>query len=149
MKLEDEIKQKKFRNEYHKLAVNLIFTNGWFIGLQNQIINRFDITSVQFNILRILRGQHPKPASINMLKERMLDKMSDVSRLVDRLLSKKLVDRKICPNDRRKAEVLITDKGMNLLSEIDKLESEFDSVFKNISEDEAEIINSLMDKMRG
>jgi DNA-binding MarR family transcriptional regulator len=84
-----------------------------------------------------------------MLKERMLDKMSDVSRLVDRLLSKKLVDRKICPKDRRKAEVLITDKGMNLLSEIDKLESEFDSVFKNISEDEAEIINALMDKMRG
>jgi DNA-binding MarR family transcriptional regulator len=149
MKLEEEIKQKKFRNEYHKLAVNLIFTHGWFVEKQSKVFNDYGITSTQFNILRILRGQYPKPASINLLKERMLEKMSDVSRLVDRLLKKGWVDRQVCPNDRRKAEVVITNDGLDLLESIDKRDSEIDSALKGINKKEAAYINELLDKLRG
>jgi DNA-binding MarR family transcriptional regulator len=149
MKLEEEIKQKKFRSEYHKLAVNLIYTHGWFIGLHSKFLSAYDLTLAQFNILRILRGQHPNPASINTLKSRMLDKMSDVSRLIDRLLSKGLVERRICAEDRRRAEVLITEKGMELLKEIDKSDEEIDEKFKRLSIEEARIVNDLCDKLRG
>ncbi len=149
MKLEEEIKQKKFRNEFHKLAVNIIYTHSWLMNYNKKIFDKYDITSNQFNILRILRGQYPKPASINLLKERMLDKMSDASRLVDRLLKKGLVERKISSDDRRKVDVIITKKGLKLLSQIDELNPEFDRVFKNINKQEAQILNDLLDKMRG
>ncbi len=149
MKLEDEIKQKKFRNEFHKLAVNIIYTHGWLINKQSSFLKKHGITEAQFNILRILRGQYPNPSSINLLKERMLDKMSDASRLVDRLLQKGLVDRKICPDDRRRVEVVITEKGMELLNEIDKYNDEMDKIFDSISHDEARTLNNLLDKMRG
>ncbi len=149
MKLEEAIKQKKFRNEYHKLAVNLIYTHGWFVEKQSRVFNDYGLTSTQFNILRILRGQHPKPASINLLKERMLEKMSDVSRLVDRLMKKGWVDRQICPEDRRRAEVIITQEGLELLSKLDKRDSEIDNIFKGVTKMEATSANELLDKLRG
>ncbi|MBZ0200218.1 MAG: MarR family transcriptional regulator, partial [Ignavibacteriaceae bacterium] len=128
MKLEVEIKQKSFRNEYHKLAVNIIFTHGWLQNINAIFLKKYDLTSQQFNILRILRGQHPHPASINLLKDRMLDKMSDVSRLVERLRVKGLLHRTICNNDRRKSDVEITAGGLNLLNDIDAFENEFDDL---------------------
>jgi DNA-binding MarR family transcriptional regulator len=149
MKLEEEIHQKKFRNEYHKLAVNIIFTHGWLIEHQNRLLKKYKVTGAQFNILRILRGQHPNPASVNLLKERMLDKMSDASRLVDRLISKGLVDRKICPDDRRRVEVKITDAGLSLLQKIDEHNNEFDNNLIHLSEHDAKTINDLLDKLRG
>ena len=149
MKLEEEIKQKKFRNEYHKLAVNILYTHGWLVNHHAEHLKKSGITGAQFNILRILRGQHPNPASINLLKERMLDKMSDASRLVERLLQKDLVDRKICPDDRRRAEVIITERGLNLLKELDQKDGEFDELFKNLNETEVKTANELLDKMRG
>jgi len=149
MKLEAEIKQKKFRNEYHKLAVNIIYSCSWLQNYHKMIFDKFDLTSNQFNILRILRGQYPEPASINLLKERMLDRMSDASRLVDRLVKKELVERTHSKEDRRKVNVIITKKGLALLKEIDKLNDEFDSIFKHINKKEAKIINDLLDKMRG
>ena len=149
MKLEEEIKQKKFRNEYHKLAVNILYTHGWLLNNQAAFLKKHDLTSAQFNILRILRGQYPNPASINLLKERMLDKMSDTSRLVERLKQKDLVDRKICPDDRRRVEVVITEKGLKVLEEIDKHDDEIDQVFKKLNLSEARTVNQLLDKMRG
>lgn len=149
MKLEDEIKQKKFKNEYHKLAVNLIYTHGWLLNHQSQFFKKFQITGAQYNILRILRGQHPNPASINLLKERMLDKMSDTSRLVERLRQKGLVEREICPNDRRKVEVVITEKGMELLKSMDNIEDHFEIIFKNLKTNEAQLLNEYLDKLRG
>lgn len=149
MKLEDEIKQKKFKDEYHKLAVNLIYTHGWLLNHQSAFFKKFGITGAQYNILRILRGQHPGPASINLLKERMLDKMSDASRLVERLKSKGLVEREICPDDRRKVEVKITEKGMDLLAEMDKIEDQFEKLFKGIKSGEAKTLNELLDRLRG
>ena len=149
MKLEDEIKQKKFKNEFHKLAVNLIFTHGWLLDHQAKFFKKFGITGAQYNILRILRGQHPNPASINLLKERMLDKMSDASRLVERLKQKGLVEREVCTEDRRRVEVVINDKGLNLLKEMDKIEDRFEQIFKGIGNSEAKSLNDLLDRLRG
>lgn len=149
MKLEDEIKQHSFRNEYHKLAVNIIFTHSWLMSKIYELLDEYDLTPQQFNLLRILRGQYPQPASITLLKERMLDKMSDASRLVERLVTKGLVERKICPVDRRKVDVVITKKGLKLLEKIDKTDDEMDSFLKNITKKEAEQLNQLLDKLRG
>ncbi len=149
MKLEDEIKQKEFSNEYQKLAVNIIYTHGWLTYFQSKIFEQYGITLTQYNILRILRGQYPNPASVNLLKERMLDKRSDASRIVERLRIKGLIKRKICPNDRRKVEVLITEIGLELLENLDKHDVELDKAFKHLSTKEAKTINDLLDKMRG
>ncbi|MBU0476112.1 MAG: MarR family transcriptional regulator [Bacteroidetes bacterium] len=149
MLLEDEIKQQKFKSDYHKLAVNIIYTHGWLINKQTNIFKKFDITAAQFNILRILRGQHPNPVPVSLLKDRMLDKMSDASRLVERLRAKGLVDRKICSEDRRRVNVLITKKGLDLLTVLDGYESEFESFLKNLNVDEAIKTNRLLDKLRG
>src|SRR4030067_3175061 len=132
MKLEEEIKQKKFRNEYHKLAVNIFYTHGWLINHHASFLKKRGITAAQYNILRILRGQYPNPATVKLLKERMLDKMSDASRLVEKLRSKGLVDRKINDKSRRNVDVLITQKGLDLLAEIDKKNSEFDQLIENL-----------------
>jgi DNA-binding MarR family transcriptional regulator len=148
MKLELEIKQSKFRNEFHKLAVNIIYTYGWLMNFQAKLFSEFGITSNQYNILRILRGQYPKPATVNLLKERMLDKMSDASRLVERLRAKGFVKRNLSDEDRRRVDVMITEKGLNLLAEIDKFDSKVDSVFKKLTAKEVQTLNELLDKVR-
>ncbi|MBK7104883.1 MAG: MarR family transcriptional regulator [Ignavibacteriae bacterium] len=149
MKLEEEIKQKKFKSDYQKLAVNIIFTHGWLMNYQKKFFDKYDITGNQFNILRILRGQHPKPVSVNILRDRMLDKMSDASRLVERLRIKKLLIRNICKNDRRKSDINITEKGLQVLSELDTIDDEFIKLFNTLSENEIDTLNTLLDKMRG
>lgn len=149
MKLEEEIKQSKFRNEYHKLAVNIIFSNSWLMNFQTTLFQKYDLTGNQYNILRILRGQYPNPVTLNLLKDRMLDKMSDASRLVERLRVKGLVQRETCPTNRRSVDVIITEAGLNLLKEMDTLNSEYDAFLKNISPAEAKKMNDLLDKMRG
>jgi DNA-binding MarR family transcriptional regulator len=149
MKIEDEIKQKSFKSEYQKLAVNLLFTHGWLVSFQKKLFENHEITNAQFNILRILRGQYPDPVSINILKERMLDKMSDTSRLVERLRMKGLVDRKICKEDRRKSDVKITDKGLELLKNLDYIDDSFQNIFNKINIKEAKDLNNLLDKLRG
>ncbi len=149
MKLEEEITQKKFKSDFHKLAVNIIYTHGWFMNHQSKYFKKFGITGPQYNILRILRGQHPSPASVNLLKDRMLDKMSDASRLVERLKQKGLVEREICPEDRRRVEVIINEKGLTLLKEMDKIEDSYNKLFKGLTVDEAKILNQLLDKLRG
>jgi DNA-binding MarR family transcriptional regulator len=148
MKIEAEIHQVKFRNEFHKLAVNIIFTHGWLMDKQAEVFEKFDITGSQFNILRILRGQHPHPATVNLLKERMIDKMSDASRLVERLRLKGLLEREPSKEDRRRVDVSITEKGLNLLAEMDKFNEHFDSIYRNISAEEAQQLNNILDKIR-
>lgn len=149
MRLEDEIKQPKFGSEYEKLAVNLIFTYNWLNSAQFKFFKEHNLTTQQFNVLRILRGQYPNAVSVNLIKERMLDRMSDASRLVDRLLAKDLVERKVCPNDRRKADVVITKKALQLLAKLDnELKAVYDK-FKTLSDSEAGELNRLLDKLRG
>lgn len=148
MELEKAIQQKKFQNEHHKAVINIIYTANWINLINAQALKPFGITLPQFNVLRILRGQYPKPATVSLIQERMLDKNSNASRLVDKLILKALVNRKECPNDRRQVEILITKKGLELLSELDKQMNKASKRFSNISEKEAQIINAILDKMR-
>ena len=148
MKLEDEIKQSKFKSEYHKLGVNIIYTANWLTLHHTKKCKEHDITPEQFNLLRILRGQYPKPATVNLLIERMLNKMSNASRLVEKLRQKGLVERLICKDDRRACDVVISKKGLGLLTKIDREENEWNRLITHISEDEAKKINTLLDKLR-
>ena len=149
MRLEDEIVQKQFRDETHKLGVNLVYTFKWLDAFCQKHFKQYGITGQQFNILRILRGQYPNPATIKLLKERMIDKMSDASRIVEKLRIKGLVDRQISTNDRRNCDVMISTKGLNLLTEIDKNEKVMDDFFSALSAKEKKQLNDLLDKLRG
>lgn len=148
--LEQEIKQRKFASEHHKAVINIIYTAGWVNCLNMKLMKPYGISPQQFNVLRILRGQHPSPASVGLVQERMLDKSSNASRLIDKLKAKGYVERRECPSDRRQVDVLITDKGMALLKEMDKeLSSEMPKYLKNISDKEAWELNRILDKLRG
>lgn len=149
MRLEEEIKQKEFKNEYAKSVVNLIYTFNWLDTQTRDFMKKFDITSQQFNILRILRGQQSAPATINLLKERMLDKMCDASRMVERLKTKTLVERRVCEKDRRAVDIFITKKGLELLAKIDKEIPDQEKLMKNLTATEIKQLNTLLDKLRG
>jgi len=149
MRLEEEIMQNTFKNEYHRLSVNLIYSGNRVNLMSSKYLKPFGLTSAQFNVLRILRGQYPKPVTVNLIIERMLDKMSNASRIVDKLVQKKLSERKICFDDRRRVDVIITEKGVKLLKEIDKYENEWFSKFKLLNVNEAKKLNTLLDKLRG
>ena len=149
MELEKEIHSTKFTSQHQKASVNIVFTYNWLNGLIKAELEKFKITNQQFNILRILRGQYPNPATINILKERMLDKMSDASRIVDRLVQKELVTRTVNKKDRRAVDILITQKGLELLDSIHVEEAMNDGYKSNLSEDEAKQLSNLLDKFRG
>ena len=148
MGIDKDIHQNKFRNERHRAMVNLLFTYGWTVERLKQFVSEEDITHQQFNILRILRGNHPTPLSTLTIRERMIDKMSDTSRIVDRLLSKGLVKKVICKKDRRLVDVSITDKGLKLLEKLDRKQDEMDGILSNLSEKEATNLSRLLDKIR-
>jgi DNA-binding MarR family transcriptional regulator len=147
MSLEKDINQKKFRNEYQKSVINLIYTYNWMNEKTKIILDRCDITSQQFNILRILRGAG-EPLSTLQIRQRMLDKMSDTSRIVDRMVKKGLVKKVVCKTDKRLVDITITDRGKALLEELDQYEHEMDGILKNLTETEAETLNALLDKIR-
>ena len=148
MKIEEEIKQQKFKTPLQKAVLNLLYTTSWMQGKQKDIFKSFGITLQQFNILRILRGQHPNSTSATEIKSRMLDKNSDVSRLLDRLLAKKVITKRVSSNDKRAADVNLTEEGLELLKAIDKKQNQIDSVL-SLSDDEALILSDLLDKSRG
>lgn len=147
MKIEDEIKQVKFKNPYQKAVINLIFTSSWLQGKHQGFFKSFGITNHQFNILRILKGQYPKSISATEIKSRMLEKNSDVSRLLDRLAAKKMISRQVCPNDKRAADITITETGLSILTALEKHQPEIDGVL-NLSEEEAKQLSNLLDKSR-
>lgn len=147
MTLETDINQRVFRTEYQKSIINLIFTFNWMNEKVNRFFEPFDITQQQFNILRILRGAG-QPLSTLQIRQRMLDKMSDTSRIVDRLVKKGMVKKTVCREDRRLVDVLLTDKGKKLLQTMDGLNDKMESIFKYLSEDEARQLNTLLDKVR-
>ncbi len=149
MKIEEEIQQQKFRNAHHKVAVNLLYTAAWLEDRNKNFFKEYDITNQQFNILRILRGQLPKKISGAEIKNRMLDKNSDVSRLLDRLILKNLVAKSQCPNDKRAADVVITDSGLDLLKKIDGKMDETDLAVFHLTKTEATQLSDLLDKCRG
>lgn len=148
MGIEKDIQQSKFRNAHQKASINLIYTLSWMKDKTKCIFDSEDITSQQFNILRILRGSFPQPLSTLQIRERMLEKMSDTSRIVDRLISKGLVKKVTCKTDRRLVDVIITDKGKKLLERLDEKQDLIDGVMGNLSEKDANILSDLLDKIR-
>lgn len=149
MNIGEEIKQKSFKNEHQKLQINILFTASWLTQLSALALKPLKITWQQFNILRILKGAHPKPASVKLLAERMIDKMSNASRLVEKLKQKGLVERQECPLDRRKVDVVITPEGLALLENATMLmDTQIERLTHKLSEYEAVQVNFLLDKLR-
>lgn len=149
MRIEDEIQQSVFRDPFQRAHVNLLFTAGWVQSQLAQRFKEFGLTLPQFNVLRILRGQHPRPASVQLLISRMLDKTSNASRIVDKLEAKALVTRTTCPQDRRAVDVLITPAGLALLERIDASAALDRIGFHHLTPDEADLLNTLLDRLRG
>jgi len=147
MSIENDIHQTKFNSEYHKMNVNIIYTYNWIMEQSKRFFEKADLTPQQFNILRILRGA-AKPMSTLQIRQRMLDKMSDTSRIVDRLIKKEFVQKIVCKTDRRLVDVTITEKGLNLLNMLDQATHELDSNLSSLSVEEAEKMNLLLDKLR-
>lgn len=148
-RIEDKIKVRKFTNEWHKSTLNIVYTANWINMVLEERASKHDITLQQFNVLRILRGQYPNPIKNSVVRERMLTKTSDISRLIARLIAKGLVSRESCLNDKRAVDVLITQKGLDLLEklEVDMLLS--DILPHNITEKQCGELNRLLDKFRG
>src|SRR6478752_5295845 len=135
MRLEDEIKQqKKFNNEFEKLAVNILFTASWLDTIHIQRFKPYGISPQQYNVLRILRGSSPKPLMLGDIACRMIDKNSNATRLVEKLRLKGLVKREVCEKNRRQVDIIITNKGMDLLAVIDKETDSWRESFKIITE---------------
>ena len=149
MSIDKDIHQNRFRNEYQRASVNIAYTYCWLMEKVKAFLLPADITMQQFNILRILRGSHPAPLSTLQIRERMIDKMSDTSRIVDRLIAKGLVKKAVSGKDRRLVDVVITVKGRNLLKKLDLREEELDGILKNISTEEASELSKILDKIRG
>lgn len=147
MGLENDIKQKHFRNEWQKAMINLTYTHNWLSEKFKTFLDRFDLTSQQFNILRILRGAG-EPLSTLQIRERMLDKMSDTSRIVDRLILKGFVKKSTCSHDKRLVDVVISEAGLEVLSQIDAMSKEMDNIINGLSSNEANELNRLLDKVR-
>jgi DNA-binding MarR family transcriptional regulator len=148
MSLEDDIRQPSFRNEHQKGIINMIYTCNWIMERQKNFFDQENITLQQFNILRILRGSYPKPISTLQIRERMLDKMSDTSRIVDRLVIKDLATKKPSLTDKRLVDIAITSKGIAMLERLDRKNEEMDSLLQALSEHEVKILNQLLDKIR-
>lgn len=147
MTIEERIKQSKFRNEKHKLTVSILYTNNLVSAHYEEAFGKYGLTVQQFNVLRILRGQQPTPCTINLIRERMLDRMSDASRIVERLRKAGLVERVQSTKDRRAVDVVITKKGMAVLAQIDKVEDKLQSPFGGITDKEAKQLNELLEKV--
>lgn len=147
MGIDKDIRQSNFRNVYNKAMVNILFTNNWLLEKIKSFVKSEDITPQQYNILRILRGAD-LPLSTLQIRERMLDKMSDTSRIVDRLIAKGLVQKEISTKDRRLVDISITEQGKELLAKLDAREVELDKILSNLSEEDAEMLSRLLDKLR-
>ncbi len=149
MALEQDIRQEKFENEFHKTALNILFTSSWLYNLNALRLKPFGITPEQFNVLRILRGSHPKALMLADITCRMIDKNSNATRLVEKLRQKGFLERTVCEGNRRQVDIKITSRGLKLLESIDKESSGWTTSLKNISKAEAQELNKILDKLRG
>ena len=148
MKLEEEIKQEKFKSEHHKLMINLLFTSSWLQRLQLSLLRPYDLTPPQYNILRILRGAKGELLNLGEITSRMIDRSSNTSRLIDKLVIKKWVSRKTCPDDRRQSEICITKEGLKLLEQLDKPIDSITEQFHFLSVKETKEVNQFLDQLR-
>ena len=147
MGIEKDIQQPNFRNEFQKMGINLLFTANWLNEQIGKILSEEGVTQQQYNILRILRGS-TTPLSTLKIRERMLDKMSDTSRIVDRLIAKELVVKNTCEKDKRLVDITLSPKGLSLVDQLDRYNDRIDALLKGINESEAKLINQILDKIR-
>lgn len=145
--LEELIKQTKFKSEKQKALIGIMLVSNWLNNHHDVFFKRFGLTLQQYNVLRILRGQFPTACTVNLIRERMLDRMSDASRIVERLRKAGFVERVQSTRDRRAVDVIITRKGLNTLATIDTLEEELLRPTRNLSENEARQLTTLLQKM--
>ena len=148
MGIAEEIKQKEFANFAEKAIVNISYTNSYFSGLINSALKEHKTSLQQFNVLRILQGQHPKPVSVNEITKRMVDKMSNASRLVDKLCGKELVIRGACSYDKRQVDVSVTEHGQKTLKTLNAVVDEVILNHQKLSPLEFDMLNQLLDKLR-
>jgi DNA-binding MarR family transcriptional regulator len=147
MGIEQDIQQPNFRNEFQKMGINLLFTANWLNEQIGKILSEEGVTQQQYNILRILRGS-TTPLSTLKIRERMLDKMSDTSRIVDRLIAKALVVKNTCEKDKRLVDITLSPKGLDLVDQLDQYNDRIDALLKGINESEAQMMNQILDKIR-
>lgn len=147
MGIEQDIQQSNFRNEFQKMGINLLFTANWLNEQISKILSEEGVTQQQYNILRILRGS-ATPLSTLKIRERMLDKMSDTSRIVDRLIAKELVVKSTCEKDKRLVDITLSPKGLILVDQLDQFNDRIDALLKGINESEAQMMNQILDKIR-
>lgn len=147
MSIEKDINQSKFKSDYQKGVINIIYTYSWVREKLQQIFDKENLTPQQFNILRILRGSQA-PLSTLQIRERMLDKMSDTSRIVDRLVIKGLAKKVVNKADKRLVDVTISEKGKKVLLNMDQFESDIEGITRNLSPAEVKTLNKLLDKIR-
>jgi DNA-binding MarR family transcriptional regulator len=148
MPLEHDIHQEKFVNEHQKAAINILYTGSWLHTLNATYLKKFDITPEQFNVLRILRGSHPKTMMLAEVSSRMIDKSSNCTRLVEKLRQKGFANRQICEGNRRQVDISITDKGLTLLKRIDADIPTWATAIQKINKGEAKELNRILDKLR-
>lgn len=149
MKIEEVIKSNITLKDAKKVILNIIYTQNVINDKFNEILKPNDLSSEQYNVLRILRGQKGSPANMCVIQERMLAKNSNTTRLIDKLLLKEFVTREVCPNNRRKIEVLITQKGLDILADLDPKVEEHEQLFaNNLNQEELELLNHLLEKYR-
>jgi len=148
-KIEEAIKQAEFKDSYNKAVVNLLYTHSYLVSFQSAVLKPQDLSPEQYNVLRILRGQQGKPVTIAAIQDRMLNTMSNASRLVDKLKAKELVKRDECPENRRKVDVLITEKGLRLLEFLEPQIAALNKKVIHLEEQEVVLLNELLDKLRG
>ena len=147
MGIEQDIQQPNFRNEFQKMGINLLFTANWLNEQIGKMLSEEGVTQQQYNILRILRGS-ATPLSTLKIRERMLDKMSDTSRIVDRLISKELVVKNTCEKDKRLVDITLSPKGLDLVDQLDQFNDRIDALLKGINASEAATMNQILDKIR-
>lgn len=149
MTIEDVIKSTVKMDNPKRVILNIMYTQNVLQDKFNEVLKPYDLSGEQYNVLRILRGQKGNPANMCVIQDRMLAKTSNTTRLVDKLLLKDFVTRNVCPNNRRKIEVSITEKGLGVLTELDPKVIEHENVFsENLTTEELELLNDLLEKFR-
>jgi DNA-binding MarR family transcriptional regulator len=149
MEIDKVIKQPRFKDEFQKAMINLFYTSNYFRDHHGTVFKQFDIQGQHYNVLRILKGKHPEPVSPGYIKEVILDKGADLTRLVDKLVKLGLVFRNICPDNKRKIHLNLTDAGLNKLQNISEhLNNQYDK-FRHLTDEEYSTLSHLLDKMRG
>ncbi len=148
MRIEDEIKQTEFTDDFMKAVLNILVTADRISSMANAALKPFGVSKEQFNVLRILRGQHPNPSSLQLISERMISKSSNATRLVEKLRQKGYVERSLCPTNRRKVDILITKKGLDALEEMDPMVRSSSDDLRTLTKAESHELNRLLDKMR-